>query len=152
MARMTGRMQAVRSALLVLTLGATAASAQPAAQSQPAAQPAPPAAEDDLKAWSFGASVYGYSLPEESEYLQPTVTADRGWLHLEARYNYEEGAVELEGGAVLHRGRIRLRCRRVGSELLLQLVGADRCADRLVPRQPGVARRVSGRPGSVLIA
>ena len=101
MTRTTGRMQAVLAAVLMLTLTATAASAQtaavpppagagPAAQSQPVAQPAPPAAEDDPNAWSFSASVYGYFLPEESDYVQPTVTADRGWLHLEARYNYED--------------------------------------------------------------
>ena len=94
-------MPAVGAALLMLTFHATVASAQPAAvspqaearpavQSQPAGQPAPTAAEDDPKAWSFSASVYGYSLPEESDYVQPTVTADRGWLHLEARYNYED--------------------------------------------------------------
>ena len=40
-------------------------------------------------AWSFSASLYGYLLPEGPDYLQPTVTADRGWLHLEARANYE---------------------------------------------------------------
>ena len=28
-------------------------------------------------------------MPDDSNYLQPTVSADRGWLHLEARYNYE---------------------------------------------------------------
>ena len=50
--------------------------------------PAPAAGEAD-KAWSFSASLYGYLLPESTDYLQPTVTADRGWLHLEARYNYE---------------------------------------------------------------
>jgi hypothetical protein len=38
--------------------------------------------------WSFAASAYTYIVPD-SNYLQPTVTADRGWLHLEARYNYE---------------------------------------------------------------
>ena len=29
-------------------------------------------------------------MPEDQDYLQPTVTADRGSLHLEARYNYED--------------------------------------------------------------
>ena len=28
-------------------------------------------------------------MPDDRDYVQPTVTADRGWLHLEARYNYE---------------------------------------------------------------
>ncbi|HEX5223432.1 MAG TPA: hypothetical protein VFZ59_27980 [Verrucomicrobiae bacterium] len=39
--------------------------------------------------WSFSASVYTYIPPDDSAYAQPTVTADRDWLHLEARYNYE---------------------------------------------------------------
>jgi len=41
------------------------------------------------RAWSFSASVYTYIVPNADDYAQPTVTADRGWLHLEARYNYE---------------------------------------------------------------
>jgi len=40
-------------------------------------------------AWSFSASAYTYILPDSGNYVQPTFTADRGWLHLEARYNYE---------------------------------------------------------------
>ena len=50
------------------------------------------AAEDpaDEKAWSFSAAVYTYLLPDESDYAQPTFTADRDRLHLEARYNYED--------------------------------------------------------------
>jgi hypothetical protein len=39
--------------------------------------------------WSFSASLYGYIVPDSREYVQPTVTADHGMLHLEARYNYE---------------------------------------------------------------
>jgi hypothetical protein len=39
--------------------------------------------------WSFSASVYTYIVPDSRDYVQPTITADRGWLHLEARYNYE---------------------------------------------------------------
>ena len=42
------------------------------------------------KAWSFSASVAGYVVPDERDYVQPTVTADRDWLHVEARYNYED--------------------------------------------------------------
>jgi hypothetical protein len=45
--------------------------------------------EADEKAWSFSVSAYTYIVPDSREYVQPTVTADRGWLHLEARYNYE---------------------------------------------------------------
>lgn len=40
-------------------------------------------------AWSFSASAYTYIVPEDRDYVQPTVTAEYGRLHLEARYNYE---------------------------------------------------------------
>src|SRR5438132_11444482 len=45
--------------------------------------------EVDEKAWSFSASVSTYIVPNDQEYVQPTLTADRGWLHLETRYDYE---------------------------------------------------------------
>lgn len=45
--------------------------------------------EEAEPTWSFSASVYTYIPPDDSAYAQPTVTADRDWLHLEARYNYE---------------------------------------------------------------
>ena len=32
---------------------------------------------------------YTYFVPEDGNFVQPTFTADRDWLHLEARYNYE---------------------------------------------------------------
>jgi hypothetical protein len=54
----------------------------------PATPPAPTEASDD-KVWAFSASSYAYIVPESENYVQPTLTADRGWLHLEARYNYE---------------------------------------------------------------
>ena len=41
------------------------------------------------KAWSFYASGYTYIIPESANYVQPTFTADRNRIHLEARYNYE---------------------------------------------------------------
>jgi hypothetical protein len=41
------------------------------------------------KAWSFSLSATTYIVPDYQEYVQPTFTADRDWLHLEARYNYE---------------------------------------------------------------
>ena len=40
--------------------------------------------------WAFDASVYTYFLPDEGNYAQPTIATDRGWLHLEARLNYED--------------------------------------------------------------
>ncbi len=52
--------------------------------------------EMDENAWSFSASASTYVVPDEREYEQPTFRADRDWLHLEARYNYEN----LETGSV----------------------------------------------------
>jgi hypothetical protein len=49
--------------------------------------PAPPVEEP---AWSFRASGSAYFVPDEENYVQPTAAADRGALHLEARYNYED--------------------------------------------------------------
>ena len=45
--------------------------------------------ETDEKAWSFSVSAATYIVPNDQAYAQPTFTADRDWLHLEARYNYE---------------------------------------------------------------
>jgi hypothetical protein len=39
--------------------------------------------------WSFAASLYSYFPADAGNYLQPTLSADRDWLHLEMRYNYE---------------------------------------------------------------
>jgi len=47
------------------------------------------AEEPAAHAWSFSASAYAYFPPDSQNYVQPTVRADRAWLHLEARYNYE---------------------------------------------------------------
>ncbi len=52
--------------------------------------------ETDEKAWSFSISASTYIVPDDQEYVQPTFTADRDWLHLETRYNYEN----LETGSV----------------------------------------------------
>ena len=51
----------------------------------------PPAVDHETatNAWSFSASVLGYFVHDSRDYAQPTLTADRGFLHLEARYNYE---------------------------------------------------------------
>ncbi len=39
--------------------------------------------------WAFNLTTDGYIIPTETSYANPTFTADRHWLHLEARYNYE---------------------------------------------------------------
>ena len=74
--------------LASLAIALVVASAHPLAQTTTKAPPAP-AEESDDKAWSFSASAYTYLVPDSGNYVQPTFTADRGWLHLEARYNYE---------------------------------------------------------------
>jgi len=40
-------------------------------------------------AWEFSAAGYYYAFPAEDDLLIMVATADRGGLHLEARYNYE---------------------------------------------------------------
>jgi len=50
----------------------------------------PVVAEEEKDGWSFTAYAYTYLQENDRDYLQPTFTADRGWLHLEARYNYED--------------------------------------------------------------
>ena len=67
-----------------------------AADSKAASTPLTLTEEEDENAWSFSASASTYVVPDFQEYVQPTFTADRGWLHLEARYNYEN----LETGSV----------------------------------------------------
>lgn len=52
------------------------------------AQDAPPAPKASRE-WSYYLSVFGYIVPEDRSYVSPVLTADRGVLHLEARYNYE---------------------------------------------------------------
>ena len=39
--------------------------------------------------WKISITVDSYILPDQDSYINPNVTADHGWLQLEARYNYE---------------------------------------------------------------
>jgi hypothetical protein len=41
------------------------------------------------KLWKFSITGFGYLVPDDESYPAATLTADRNWLHLEARYNYE---------------------------------------------------------------
>ncbi len=78
------------SAARRLALGALLACGAAAASAQEEAAVAPGTAEAAKgSAWEFTASVYGYFPPEDTNYGQPTIMADRGALHLETRYNYE---------------------------------------------------------------
>jgi hypothetical protein len=39
--------------------------------------------------WEYNLVVDGYIIPDGTSYVDPVFTADHHWLHLEARYNYE---------------------------------------------------------------
>jgi hypothetical protein len=43
----------------------------------------------EARAWKFNASTYTFFLPDAENYANPNFVADRGRLHLEARYNNE---------------------------------------------------------------
>lgn len=60
------------------SLGGTIPDSQSAANTE---------AED--KKWEFSLSSGTYFVKNGPDFVNPTVTADRDWLHLEARYNYE---------------------------------------------------------------
>ncbi len=69
-----------------------AASKPPVQTAEGATKTPAQAPEAAAKKWEFSASAYTYFVPDtedSNDYVQPTLTADRGWLHLEARYNYE---------------------------------------------------------------
>ena len=85
-------MRVVLLAALALVFAAGTARAQATAGAPPVTATTPPAqaAAAAEKAWSFSASATTYLLPDESNYVQPTIAADRGWLHLEGRFNYED--------------------------------------------------------------
>jgi hypothetical protein len=57
---------------------------------QPAASAAAPAGGSGSEGWSFSAEAFAYFVPQDDDLVMPIVSADRGSLHLEARYNYEE--------------------------------------------------------------
>ena len=63
-------------------------------QTQAPAKPEPHssatvAATPDSEPWAYSLTVDGYIIEGENGYASPTFTADHNWLHLEARYNYE---------------------------------------------------------------
>lgn len=71
----------IASLLICLAAGATTVLAQSSTE--------PAAASSDEKQWEFSLSAYTYIVPNDREYVQPTLRVDHDWLHLEARYNYE---------------------------------------------------------------
>jgi len=74
-----------------------------------AAQAAATTARSQAPVWEFAATLYGFGIPDGTSYLLPIVTADRGHLHVEGRYNYESlrsaslfVGWTVEGGEKLH--------------------------------------------------
>jgi len=82
--------RAVVVAVAVVLAGGTALAQTPSAPVITATGSQAPAAGAGERTWSFYASAYTYILPDNQEYVQPTLAADRGWLHLEGRFNYED--------------------------------------------------------------
>jgi hypothetical protein len=82
-------MRALQMVCAAMVLCAYRASGQTTTNAPVATNSPPPAIEEGAKKWSFSASAYTYLVPDSRDYVQPTITADRNWLHLEARYNYE---------------------------------------------------------------
>jgi hypothetical protein len=69
--------------MLIAALVTNAALAQTATTTEPTEAA-------DEKKWEFSLSAYMYIVEDDEDYVQPTLRADHDWLHLEARYNYED--------------------------------------------------------------
>jgi hypothetical protein len=94
-------MQTIRAAKAMLSAGVLCAGCAwggtDATNALAATNSVPAATETGAESkWAFSASAYTYFVPDSREYVQPSLAADRGSLHLEARYNYED----LETGSV----------------------------------------------------
>ena len=75
----------------LLTGSSAFAQSTPSTPAPDSAHAAPTlAGQPDPKAWSVDASAYLYFVNDGRDYVQPTLRADRGPLHLEGRYNYED--------------------------------------------------------------
>lgn len=64
----------------------------PAAHTLPQ-EVAEPTAEElaaEPESWSYSLSLYGFDPPDEGSYVSGILAVDRGALHLEARYQYED--------------------------------------------------------------
>jgi len=71
--------------LLLLLLLPTIA----AAQGTQAATAAKAETLSGSKPWAYSLTVDGYIVPSADSYVDPVITADHNWLHLEGRYNDE---------------------------------------------------------------
>jgi hypothetical protein len=85
----------VAAAIVVLAfvssanLAAEATTDTAPAQKEPAPGDSPPPVSSP-RTWEFSVAGNGYLFPGEGDFLLGIVTADRGPLHLETRYNYED--------------------------------------------------------------
>ena len=59
------------------------------ADAGPTAQSIPKPSDTQAEPWEYSLTVDGYIIEGSDGYASPTFTADHNWLHLEARYNYE---------------------------------------------------------------
>ena len=76
--------------IAVLVLAASPAAAQrTGGAAPPVLEPSSVVEDANPRARSYSASVFSYFVPEDQDFAQPTLAADHGRLHLEARYNYE---------------------------------------------------------------
>jgi hypothetical protein len=83
---MNATLRAGLAVLLLLDAGRAHAEAADDVASE--ATGAAPAEADP--SWTATGSLYAYFVPESSDFVQPTVSADHRLLHLEARYSYED--------------------------------------------------------------
>ena len=111
-------------ACLLIVVASAHARAQTTPNEPSATQPTTTEASEE-SGWSFYASSYSYIVPDGGSYWQPTVTADRGRLHLEARYNYE----------ALDTGSVWVGC---------NFSGGERLAWAITPMLAGVFGETSG--------
>ena len=58
-------------------------------QATPGSAPAKKSAATPAPQWDYNLTVDGYIIPDGTSYVDPVFTADHNWVHLEARYNYE---------------------------------------------------------------
>jgi hypothetical protein len=83
-----GRIRPLHAALF-LVLAAAAAALAGAQEAERPAPSEPPAAAPAERAWSGGVETYLY-LQEDDDFLMPILSGDRGSLHLEGRFQYED--------------------------------------------------------------
>ena len=83
---MCGRLK-IRHSLMALAVAVILAS-HALGQATPSSKPEAPGSSASSP-WSFSITADGYVVPHSEFFVSPTVTADCDWLHLEARYNYE---------------------------------------------------------------